>query len=419
MDIAQQALHSTETTGGSRGLAADTDRLKELILARVATGSGTIARDTAAQDLVCLADDPNAAKHWRATFDRNVATLASAGLLHVLGTTLEITDAGRRRAEMLVGGKGAWPKSWADLVAVRLAAKSLGLLGEPATKLKLLAKPDGLRAAILQKAFGLKLKGVPTASRVRSALAVVALERAFGNKIRAGVAGKSGLSAKAGRTLAGQLAVPAREFGTDSRLVAALAAENVGAEGGDFAALQSALLRRYVYGASTPAPVKSAKAKRSKRTTTAKRALGPAATIAPVIASVPPIAVPIAPVAVATAVAPTPPVAVAVETVPTVAIRPDLPAFATEVRVHATARATGWPGNRKAFISHIWSTVAAKRADWGLTEIEFKCMLAEAHRAGHIVLANADLKDAATIKDVQASAVSFKNAVFHFVRVDD
>jgi hypothetical protein len=99
--------------------------------------------------------------------------------------------------------------------------------------------------------------------------------------------------------------------------------------------------------------------------------------------------------------------------------RPDLPTFANAVRAHALDRAMGWAGNRKAFISHIWSTVAEKRRDWGLTEIEFKCMLAEAHRAGHIVLANADLKDAATIKDVQASAVSFKNAVFHFVRVDD
>jgi hypothetical protein len=412
MDIAQ-LTHSTETTGVSHIAAADTDRLKELILARVATGTGTIARDAAASDLVCLAGDATA-KIWRATFDRNVATLASAGLLHVLGSTLEITDAGRRRAEMLVGGKGPWPKTWADLVSLRLVAKSLGLLNEPASKLKLLAKPDGLRAAILQKAFGLKIKGVPTASRVRSALALVALERAFGNKIRAGVAGKSGLSAKAGRTLAGQLAIPPREFGTDSRLVAALTAENVGAVAGDFPALQAALLRRYVYGATPPSPVKSAKAVRTKRTTSAKRALGPAAVIVPVSAQP-------APVAAAPAPRPTPvpaPVPLAVASSPVIT-RPDLPAFATEVRVHATARATGWPGNRKTFISHIWSTIADQRADWGLTEIEFKCMLAEAHRAGHIVLANADLKDAATIKDVQASAVSFKNAVFHFVRVDD
>jgi hypothetical protein len=45
-------------------------------------------------------------------------------------------------------------------------------------------------------------------------------------------------------------------------------------------------------------------------------------------------------------------------------------------------------------------------------------MLAEAHRTGQIVLANADLKDKSNIKDVQDSAVSYRNAVFHFIRID-
>ena len=59
-----------------------------------------------------------------------------------------------------------------------------------------------------------------------------------------------------------------------------------------------------------------------------------------------------------------------------------------------------------------------KRAEWGLSEIEFKCMLTEAHRAGNLALANADLKDNSKIKDLQDSAVVYKNAVFHFIRVD-
>ena len=46
-------------------------------------------------------------------------------------------------------------------------------------------------------------------------------------------------------------------------------------------------------------------------------------------------------------------------------------------------------------------------------------MLAEAHRAGQLVLANADLKDRRSIADVQASAIAYKNAIFHYVRVDD
>ena len=47
-----------------------------------------------------------------------------------------------------------------------------------------------------------------------------------------------------------------------------------------------------------------------------------------------------------------------------------------------------------------------------------RCANCSAHRAGHVVLANADLKDSKNIKDLQDSAVVFKNAVFHFIRVD-
>jgi hypothetical protein len=98
--------------------------------------------------------------------------------------------------------------------------------------------------------------------------------------------------------------------------------------------------------------------------------------------------------------------------------RPDLAGFVQEVRRHAAGQAQGWPGNRRAYISHVWRNIREQRPDWGVSEIEFKCMLAEAHRAGHVVLANADLKDSKNIKDLQDSAVVFKNAVFHFIRVD-
>ena len=59
----------------------------------------------------------------------------------------------------------------------------------------------------------------------------------------------------------------------------------------------------------------------------------------------------------------------------------------------ARTRAEGWPGNRKAFISQVWDAIRTSHPEWGLSEIEFKCMLAEAHRAGQLVLADADLKD--------------------------
>jgi len=95
-----------------------------------------------------------------------------------------------------------------------------------------------------------------------------------------------------------------------------------------------------------------------------------------------------------------------------------LASFAREVRQLAEARAQGWPGNRRAYISQVWQLVRERRCEWGLSEIEFKCMLIEAHRAGSLALAHADMKDSSNVAELQDSAVVYKNAVFHFVRVD-
>jgi hypothetical protein len=99
-------------------------------------------------------------------------------------------------------------------------------------------------------------------------------------------------------------------------------------------------------------------------------------------------------------------------------LRRGQPDFATEIRRLAAGEAQGWSGDRKAYISRVWRSLCEKRPEWRLSEIEFKCMLAEAHRSGQLALANADLKDESNIKDVQESAVIYRNAVFHFIRVD-
>ena len=78
------------------------------------------------------------------------------------------------------------------------------------------------------------------------ALAGVALQRAFNNQLSAGLAGKGGLPAKAGRLLAGQLSRSPRDFGTDTRLIAALAAEHIGAKQTDLDGLRRAVLARFL-----------------------------------------------------------------------------------------------------------------------------------------------------------------------------
>jgi hypothetical protein len=358
----------------------DADRMRTLLLVRIACARHGLRKTILAADLAPFAAHRIAHSQWRQFLEQEVEALADAGLITATGAEVEASTAGIARASIYLGARSPQPCSWDEAHEVRLVAKALGLEREPNKRLQALATADGLRAAILQHAFGLKIRGVCTPSRLRAGLAAVALERAFGNQIKTGLAGKLGLSAKAGRLLAGQLAKKPRDFGTDARLVAALAAEQAGTTRADLASLRLAVLRRYLDCTSPAAPRDQ-----------------------------------------------TPPkVAVArprlVEKRPTPVVaehgRPGLAGFAEEVRRQAAIRAEGWSGNRKAYISHVWQLVRDKRPEWELSEIEFKCMLIEAHRAGALGLAHADLKDRDNIAQVQESAVVYKNAVFHFVRVD-
>jgi len=369
----QAAVLDKPTASGS----VDADRLRAILLVRVACEADGSSRTAIAADVAPLIAHRLSAAQGRALIERELEALAAAGLIAMTRARVTAREAGLGQVANFLGHKGHAPRSWAEACDQRLVAKALG---EPAKRLKALATPDGLRIAVLQRAYKLNIKGVVTPSRLRSALAAVALERAFGNQISAGGAGKLGLSAKAGRLLAAQLAKKPRDFGTDGRLIAALAAEHAGAQQADLDALRLAVLRRYLDSvakpiAARPRPIAKAPIAR-------QRLVEPAAPSLPAIR------------------------------------RPDLAGFASEVRGHAASHAQGWVGNRRAYISHVWRMIRDQRPEWGLSEIEFKCMLAEAHRAGQLALANADLKDDRNLKDVQESAVVYKNAVFHFVRVD-
>jgi hypothetical protein len=357
-------------------------RLRQLALVRIAGGDGHTTRSALAQDLGTMVPHRLAAAAWRALIDREIDALLALGALREGHGHLQVTHEGAEAARGFLGGRGALPRAWRELRDVRLVARALGLERLAGKDLKALARPDGLRVAIVQAAYKLKMKGLATPSRLRAALATLALERAFGNQLGATLSAKSALPAKAGRLLAAQLARNPRDFGTDRRLIAALAAEHVGVKPGDLEALRRAVLCRFFADAVGPAGEVSRAAPRGS------------ARLEPLPRPVPP------------------PLAGGV------GARPDLPLFVLEVRRQAGRLAEGWIGNRKAYISHVWRALAQARADWGLSEIEFKCMLLEAHRAGQLALAHADLKDHKSIKDVQESAVVYKNTVFHFVRAD-
>jgi hypothetical protein len=372
-----------------RARRSEASAIGELILVRLsATGGATRTEITA--DLAPLFAHKLSPADWRRTAERETGQIIAAGLASDGKGRLAATDAGHALAARALGRKTLAPASWPELRDVALVAKGLGLDGEAASRLKVLARIDGLRTLIVQKAYGLAIKKNTPPAKLRAQLAVLALERAFGNKIKAGLGKGSPLPAKAGRLLAAQLSLNPRAFASDAKLIAELAAEHVGAVDTELDALRTAILRSL-----------GAKALEAGATEPARPAPKPVAVEAPV--QVPPADNDRGPVAV----------------MPPRSVRPDLGQFADAVRRAASSRAEGWPGNRKAYISHVWAAVRASEPRWGLSEIEFKCMLAEAHRLGAIVLANADLKNKSNMAELESSAVPYKNTVWHFVRVEE
>ncbi|MDX2259318.1 MAG: hypothetical protein NW205_10440 [Hyphomicrobiaceae bacterium] len=364
--------------------SAEGPSVELLVLIRIAAADGA-TRAELIRDLGSLAAHRLSPGECRELVTATADGLVAAGQASVSRGRYAANEAGRARADAFLGRKAAtWP-AWPEVRDGRLLATALGLSGLGPTRLKALARPDGLRALIVQKAFGLPLSAQQTTAKIRAQLAVVALERAFGNKIKTGLGAGSGFSAKAGRLLAGQLSSRPRDFGSDGGLIAALAAEAVDARQTDVDSLKAAVLRRFVNAAldaPTAAPVPAPGQLARPQLTAANDAGLPGAALAP-------------------------------------SRRPDPATFARHVLAAAKPVAEGWGGNRKALISKVWQCVRARHPDWGLSEIEFKCMLAEAHRSGHLALASVDLKDARDSAELAQSAITYKNTVWHLVRVSD
>ncbi|MCB1805036.1 MAG: hypothetical protein KDJ99_07770, partial [Candidatus Competibacteraceae bacterium] len=77
---------------------------------------------------------------------------------------------------------------------------------------------------------------------------------------------------------------------------------------------------------------------------------------------------------------------------------------------------TGWFGDNKIFISHVWTEY---HKQYPQTRVEtFKQRLLQAHRQRLLQLARADLQQAMDPADVASSEIEYWGATFHFLRVD-
>ncbi len=395
--VSQAAIGSFE--------ASPAHAISELALARIGADGGATRADIQ-KSVGPLASHRLSPSELRLAADAGLELLEAGQLVREKRGRYQLSEAGEAYLIELLGGQKL-PQTWPEIRDVHLLARALGVDAVP-RMLKAMSRPDGLRAVIVQQHFEIMPRRVLSASRLRMSLAVVALERAFGNKIKTGLDAGKGLSVKASRLLAGQLSQRPKDFGTDTRLITALAAEVVGAVQPDATSLRQAVLRNHVSEMLGEGPA----GLRRDVEIDAKTA----AQIAQWQEELPLSGAGMPPGGAANdadpeAFAPR-------RSRPSAANRPDLAGFAEIVLKHADQQAEGWPGNRKAFISRVWHAIAEAHGDWGLSEIEFKSMLAEAHRTGHVVLASADMKSKANLAEVQASAITYKNTVWHFVRVE-
>jgi hypothetical protein len=355
----------------------------DLILARVACAGGA-TRAQIVRDLGALVTPKQSSAQWRDAVDAALARLDASGKVRDARGRLRLAEPGEAAVARYFDEKDAHARTWNDQRDIWLVAKALGVDASKPALRSALSRPDGLSALFVQQVFGLAVRQALSPSKLRAALALVALERAFGGNVKDGLGKGAALSAKAGRVLAGQLLLKPRELPTDTRLIAALCADQAGTVRFDADTLRLAVLRKL---ASLDAPISPQPIAKP-----ALRAVRESEPLPPKIFTSQP------------------------EETPQ---RPGLAQFSAGVLTAARTRAEGWPGARKAFISRVWDAIRTSHPEWGLSEIDFKDMLTGAHRAGQLVLAGADLKNKQNIKELEDSAILYKNTVWHYVRVED
>lgn len=349
--------------------------LADLALAHVAVEGGATQSELQ-RDLLSFVAHRLSPSEFREQLAIGLGLLSRQRLIMDARGRCTVTPLGGETAQTRLGWR-SMPSNWPEVRDTYLTALALGMSGVPQTRIRMLRRPDGLRAAVLQVHFGLRMRRVPTAARVRAELAGYALKQAFGNTLPDEVRPRGAFDAKSSRLLAAQLSRRPRDFGSDARLIAALAAEVMETPQTDVASLRLAVFRRYVSsnaaGLDGTAPDATTMPDAGARQASTRR----------------------------------PPE------------RPDMAQFTSSVLSAAEACANSCNGRsrRKVLICDVWDTIRERHPNWQLNEVEFKGMLTEAHRTGHLSLANADLKTKDQASAFQRSAVNFRNTVWHFVRL--
>ena len=374
------------------GVAADAEpavatmnmgTLRDVLLVRVASaGTQGITRAGLRGDIAPLVEHRLTQPEWRRSLDELVFILLTEGLVVTRRMRLAITGAGTAAATRFLGAPIPARADWIEVRDVLLVGRALGIEVANGARRKKLESAQGLRGAILERSFGVPAAKAKTVTGLRDTLARKAAAKGTGAAASNKTQGKTNRARRAVERL---LRRP-REFASDSALLAELAAEQVGAQQTSVPSLRKAILRKLI---GRPGEPRSSR----ERPVPMAQPVPKAALAAISHALMAPVSQPVEPV--------------------------DARAFAIAVLSAAKACAEGWQGNRRAYVVKVWEVLTRTHPEWHVSIDDFKARLIEAHKAGSLTLAYADLRSKDTIDLVQASAVRDRNNEWHFIRIDD
>ncbi|HVK72380.1 MAG TPA: hypothetical protein VM734_03640 [Kofleriaceae bacterium] len=327
------------------------ERLDALVLARLATGKRPPAGAEVARDTQRFSPPSIAPPAWAAAIDASLGRLAAAGRID-----------GDRRALVDPWAPFALRAApdWARLTARIVPALALGVEPGDARATAFLGDRDRCAAAVIARARGLWRAGAPPtpgglADRVVwDGLALAGTAKRTPPEVRS-------------LFLARWLGLAGGEAGPPERVLRLAAAREVGAARPEVRLLRDALVRRWLAGLPWGAATAAAPA--------------PAPAPAPAIT----------------------------------AAGAGLDAFAAAVRAAAQAEQHAVFGPRKVYIAGVWDALRGHPAVAGLDLGRFKGRLVEAHRAGLVSLARADLAGAMDPALMDSSETTSLDARYHFV----
>ena len=146
------------------------DPLRDLVLARIACAARPIDKGEIAADLSFLAGAQMPASRWRETVEGAIEALAATGQVAPKPGGYAATAAGTGAAARFLSVAASTALTWEKASSLWLVAKALDERRPTPKRLAALATVEGLRAAILVQAYGLKIKGAATPARLRQAL---------------------------------------------------------------------------------------------------------------------------------------------------------------------------------------------------------------------------------------------------------